>query len=273
LGNPALIAAASNPKLVEAAGKVVPVVIEQQRRVVRTGMILMGGVTAAALLYFGGKYLRKQAKKALYRRAATDPNVKAAVDIFEAIPERMKSDTGTIFTPGQLITDLVNNLMFWTKSDSDRILLIAQRITDMNETARAFRLLYDQDLVPLLQKAMSPDDFDRFINDANRDKNFIPTTYTAANAGKIAGTKNRTDIITYVNNAFIRISTLDANRWINGYTTGKTYEDKYGAISPPGTVWLEMDIAYVKQKYGTRAAVKKNDVTLYPSTADPQHKP
>jgi len=272
LGNTALVAAASNPKVIEAAGKAVPVVMQQQRRMVNVGLIITGTIVGGIGLFFLSRYAAKKQRERLLREAATNPNKKAALDIFAAIPGRFKEDETNLFNPGKIISDWFNNLAFWQKSDSDRILLVAERITDLDETARTFQILYGEALTPLLQKAMAPEDYDRFLASAKRPKDFVQYSSSTANAGKIAGTKIATTLLAFDYRGF-KSYTIAANRLINGYTTGKIYVDQYGQLSPPDTKWVEIENKYIKGKYGSNAAVKLSDVNLFPATQFPNHQP
>ena len=157
IGNPALIATALAPAIKENA----PMLIRSYTNFVKIFFIALGVSGGGYLLY---KWAAAYRKKKLMEKSANNPDVRAAMDIYAAIPQGLKSGQGSIFNPLGFVYDFINQVArLWQSTDTDRILDISKRIVDNEKVYRYFRVLYGEDLYPLLQKALSKTDLDLFI--------------------------------------------------------------------------------------------------------------
>ena len=157
IGNPALIATSLAPAIKENA----PLIIQTYTSFMKVIFITLGISGGGYLLYKWGAAYRK---KKLMERSANDPDIRAAMDIYAAIPKGLKTGDGSIFNPLGFVTDLLNQVaLIWQNTDSERILEISKRIVNNEKVYEYFRVLYGEDLYPLLQKALSKTDLDLFI--------------------------------------------------------------------------------------------------------------
>ena len=190
-GNPVMAAA--------AAPAVINVTSKTASAFGNAAKYLLLGLGITVIFFVGSKALRKAKIESLKRRAFTDPNIKAAIDIYEAIPSGLKKGTGGFFNPFGFVKDAINKVKtIWQRTDTDRIMQVAETITDINSTATAFKIIYNEDLIQLLATAMEPDKYDEFVRRARRDKNPIPNKDIPSVSGKYVITKNET--IGYVAN-------------------------------------------------------------------------
>jgi len=67
-------------------------------------------IAGAGLIYFGRKYLKKVSQNKLLRQAGTKPEVRAAVDIYQAIPDGLKKGQGGLFNPIGLAKDAMKQI-------------------------------------------------------------------------------------------------------------------------------------------------------------------
>lgn len=153
LGNPLIpVAAASavtKPKFVS--------------RTVKAGALAVG----AAIVFFGGRSLiRSYNRNKITSAIDTNANYRAAQWIFDAIPAGLKKGDGSLLNPFGFISDLANQVaLLWQSTDTKRIMDIAgSTITDFDETAKAFKVLYREDLTSLLNKVMSQSDLNAFYS-------------------------------------------------------------------------------------------------------------
>lgn len=157
VGNPLLIAA--------AASKVGESIVTRAPAITRGIRTVLGVSGAALLVYFGYKGIKKWNQNRLMQKVATDVNARAAMDIYNAIPEGLKKSKGGLFNPAGLITDLYSQVeRIWTSTDSERILEIAKRITNTKDCFHYFQVIYGEDLYTLLSKALTEDQLDVFMN-------------------------------------------------------------------------------------------------------------
>ena len=157
IGNPALIATSLAPAIKENA----PVLIKVYTNFVRTLFIVLGIAGGSFLIY---QWAASQRRKQLASKAGQDPDIKAAIDIYAAIPAGLRKGEGSILNPFGLISDLFNKIAtMWQRTDTERILEISKRIKDNKRVFTVFRILYNEDLYLLLTKALSPSDLDTFI--------------------------------------------------------------------------------------------------------------
>ena len=155
IGNPALMALA--PAIKENA----PLVIRSYMSILKVLFITAGVGTGGYLLY---RWAAAYRKKKLVEKSAVDPDVRAAMDIYDAIPAALKKGDGSIFNPLGFITDFMNQVArLWQSIDTDRILEVSKRIVDNKKVYRYFRVIYGEDLYPLLLKALSKTDLDLFV--------------------------------------------------------------------------------------------------------------
>lgn len=170
LGNPALITAA--PYMAEKVAPQVIKIVNHSGRIMRYVAIGIGGVIVFVAANKAIKYNRRQKYLSL---ALTDPNVMAASKIYDAIPAGLKKGSGGIFNPFGFIKDIGNKIaLIWKNTDSSAILQIAQQnITDVSITAKAFKAIYNEDLLELLKKVLTDAEFDQFAKGVNAKK-FIP---------------------------------------------------------------------------------------------------
>lgn len=151
LGNPALIAAAASSPEVRAAA---PVVIRNVNRSAKIGLIAIASIAGILIVRTG---IRAYQRSRINNHIADNPNYRAAQSIYDAIPAGLKKGDGSLLNPFGFISDIGNQIaLIWQSTDSQRILDVGRtNITDFNETAKAFKVLYRQDLVELLRKVMN----------------------------------------------------------------------------------------------------------------------
>ncbi len=155
LGNPMAIMAAtemlSNPKVIKGVG---------------TGLMI-GGLGLGAWL--AARWIKKKRQQALLNRAGTDPEIRAVVNIFSAIPAGLKKGQGSLWNTFGLIKDMGNKIAtIWQSTDTENILAVAKDIhannLDLKKIYSKFNTIYEQALYPLLQEAMDIKDLNKFTN-------------------------------------------------------------------------------------------------------------
>lgn len=161
LGNPLLVASAAN-MVKEGITEKAPAIA----RGIKTTLGLFG---TGLLVYFGYKGVKKWNQNRVMRQSATDENVRAAMDIYSAIPAGLKKSEGGFLNPFGLISDALNQIeRIWTSTDTERILTIAKRITDPQKVFKSFQTIYGEDLYTLLSKALKKEELDVFMNITQR---------------------------------------------------------------------------------------------------------
>jgi len=158
-----------NPLIAATAAKVISDKSPQLLKGVKTGSMIIAG---AGLIYFGRKYLKKVSQNRLLKQAGTNREVRAAVEIYQAIPDGLKKAQGGLFNPIGLAKDAVNQVKrIWQRTDTDRILNIAKNIhsqnLDIDKVYRYFYKLYSEQLYILLNTALEPNELARFNNYTN----------------------------------------------------------------------------------------------------------
>ena len=148
---------------------------------IKTGSMFIAG---AGLVYVGRKYLKKRAQSKLLRQAGTNREVRAAVEIYQAIPDGLKKGQGGLFNPTGFAKDAVNQVKrIWQRTDTDRILNIAKNIhtrnLDIDKVYRYFYKLYGEQLYLLLNTALDTGDLAKFNNYASSG--------TASSSPKVTG--------------------------------------------------------------------------------------
>lgn len=155
LGNPLLIASAAegasrfvnNPKVINGASVVLKI----------AGVGVLG--------YYGYKVLKGYQQKQLMQSVISNPNAKAAVDIYYAIPAGLKKGDGSLFNPLGFISDVINQIKtIWQSTDTARLMTVAVNVVSFDQTAAAFQKLYGEPLYPLLQKVLSESELQTFVN-------------------------------------------------------------------------------------------------------------
>jgi hypothetical protein len=184
-----------NPLIAATAAKVISNNSPQIMKGVKTGSMVIAG---AGLIYFGRKYLKKVSQNKLLRQAGTKPEVRAAVEIYQAIPEGLKKGQGGLFNPIGLAKDAVNQVKrIWQRTDTDRILNVAKSIhtknLDIDKVYRYFYKLYGEQLYLLLNTALESSDLAKFNN--------YTASGTASSTPKISGQKYA---VVKVNNLNVR---------------------------------------------------------------------
>jgi len=163
LGNPALLPIiASNPQVREKAAETT-VRVKKTIGFVGKGLLVVGGIFLTRLA------IRNMQKQAIQKKISSNHNYRAAVKIYNLLPANLKSKS--LFDPETIIDNLISTVFpFLPKTETQQILNVAKEITEFNETQKAFNILYRSNLVEVLQKVLSPSDFNLFFNYANQHK-------------------------------------------------------------------------------------------------------
>jgi len=143
--------------------------------------------------------LKKVSQNRLLKQAGTNREVRAAVDIYQTIPDGLKKGQGGLFNPIGLAKDAVNQVKrIWQRTDTNRILYIAKSIhsqnLDIDKVYRYFYKLYGEQLYLLLNTALEPNDLSKFNN------------YTAS------GTASSTQKITSQKYAVVKVNNLNVRK-------------------------------------------------------------
>ena len=141
-----------NPLVVATAAKMISDKSPQIMKGVRTGSMVIAG---AGLIYFGRKYMKRLAQNRLLKQAGSNPEVRAAVDIYQSIPDGLKKGQGGLFNPIGLANDALNQVKrIWQRTDTDRLLNVAKGIhsqnLDIDKVYRYFYKIYGEQLYLLL---------------------------------------------------------------------------------------------------------------------------
>lgn len=185
-----------NPLIAATAAKVISDKSPEIMKGVKTGSMVIAG---AGLIYFGRKYLKKVSQNRLLKQAGTNQEVRAAVNIYQAIPDGLKKGQGGLFNPIGLAKDAVNQVKrIWQRTDTDQILNIAKSIhtknLDIDKVYRYFYKLYGEQLYLLLNTALESNDLAKFNN------------YTAS------GTASSTPKITSQKYALVKVNNLNVRK-------------------------------------------------------------
>lgn len=153
IGNPLVYAAAAS-----TLEKNSPVVIKG----IGTGLKV---VAVAGLGFLGYKWYVNYRKNKLMQGASSDVNVAAAMDIYQAIPAGYKKGDGSLFNPFGFVGDVLNKIAtLWELVDRQKIINCGKKITDLQYCYKVFNQLYGENLRPMLQRALTPDDLNSFEN-------------------------------------------------------------------------------------------------------------
>ena len=153
LGNPIVYAAAAStleqnsPAIIKGIG---------------TGLKVLA---VAGLGYFGYKWFTNYRRNKLMQGASSDGNVAAAMDIYQAIPAGYKKGDGSLFNPFGFVSDVLNKIAtLWEFPDRQKIISCGKKITDLQYCYKVFNQLYGENLRPMLQRALTPEDLSSFEN-------------------------------------------------------------------------------------------------------------
>ncbi|MDA3910959.1 MAG: hypothetical protein PF448_06360 [Bacteroidales bacterium] len=184
LGNPALVAVAKKAatsyaikkgqeKALATRDNVVSYNQSENGRKFRKGLrtIAIAGVVSFAAYKSFQIIRRNQLKK----RAATDPEVKAAVDIWSSIPDAFKKKfkfIDILFLPFAMLGKAYDSVKaLWDKTNTQRMMSIAQSISNKNlrpeKISKYFKALYGIDFITLLNRVMSNEQIDMFFSYIN----------------------------------------------------------------------------------------------------------
>lgn len=184
-----------NPLIAATAATVISNNAPQIMKGVRTGSMVVAG---AGLIYFGRMYIKKLAQNRLLKQAGSNPEVRAAVDIYLAIPDGLKKGQGGLFNPIGLAKDALNQVKrIWQRADTDKILNVAKSIhaqnLDIDKVYRNFYTIYGEQLYLLLNAALEPTELAKFNN--------YSSSGTASSTAKITSQKYA---VAKVNNLNVR---------------------------------------------------------------------
>jgi hypothetical protein len=196
LGNPLLLAAASKAadspqgkKAIKQGSGAIQMITKNSMTL---GKIAVGLIAAVALWVTTKKIWKTTRYNNWRKKASSDVNVQAAISIYDSVPAGLKKGEGSFFNPFGFITDLGNQIaLLWTSVATNNIIDVADKINDLQQVVKAFKIFYEQDLYELLHKALSPSDYDRFYANATKQKQVIADSTDTSIAGKIGITKNK----------------------------------------------------------------------------------
>lgn len=247
-----------NPLIVATAAKVISDQSPHIMKGVRTGSMVIAGV---GLIYFGRMYMKKLSQNKLLKQAGSNMEVRAAVDIYQGIPDGLKKGQGGLFNPIGLANDALNQVKrIWQRTDTERLLNVAKGIhsrnLDIDKVYRYFYKLYGEQLYLLLNTALEPNDLARFNNYASSGTastlpKAAPRKYAVVkvnnlNLRKTPENMSWTQILTKSN----KIATVPFGK-ILGLTTGREVFDEEHNV-----VFVELSIWDTKNKIHTAYAWK-----------------
>jgi len=102
-------------------------------------------------------------------KASIIPEVRTAMNIYDAIPAGLKQSKVNIFNPLSVVSDWGNKIaLIWTQTDTDRIIAIGKQVYEekqnLQDIYKYFAKIYGENLYSLLSKAMKSEDLDKFVN-------------------------------------------------------------------------------------------------------------
>ncbi len=148
---------------------------------------LVGGVT-----FIAGRAVYKASAKSKWEKRASqgDINAQAAIKIYQVLPDKMKEKKGflSILNPfsggviGQSFRRLKNawatvRSWFVAEDTQSKLLPIADTITNLNITRKAFKAIYGLDFYMILEKALTPQELEQFFKRSSF-RPFNPKTST-----------------------------------------------------------------------------------------------
>jgi hypothetical protein len=159
IGNPLVATAANNPLVINKISKGIGIM-----------GIIIGGATAIGI---GGYLFSKNRKEKILREVNLNPNYRAAVSIYSVIPDKYKKAKFINIknTISKILPDFVERWTNYQQLDKNALMLIAsQTITNYPEVAKAFKILFKEDLTQLLGKILSTNELNTFMTSANSHK-------------------------------------------------------------------------------------------------------
>ena len=129
----------------------------------------------AGLSFVAWKTFQIIRRNALKKRAATDPEVRAAIDVWSSIPEGFKSKwkfLDILYLPAALLKKTYDGVKtLWKSTNTQRLMSIAQGISSKNlrpeKISKYFKILYGLDMITLLNRVMSNEQIDMFFSYIN----------------------------------------------------------------------------------------------------------
>lgn len=180
IGNPLILAAAQvlqqkgsdgkpqYTKIVEKAKSDTATITGTVKKITKIGAIATGVVVGSYITYKGYKILRRNA---LLKKAYSDPEVTAAVDIWNCVPDGIKKKWSitTFLNPINLASETIAEIKtLWQDVNTQRLMAIAKRIYEnqlkINQVQKNFKALYNIDLMTLINNALKPAQVDVFNN-------------------------------------------------------------------------------------------------------------
>ncbi len=148
LGNPLLIAnALQNKDLQKGVGNSIKV------------------IGAIAIVYGGAKYINQLNISRLEKQAFSNPDIKAAIDIYKTIPAGLKKGKGGFFSPFGFVKDAGNTIArLWQSTDTERLMKIAPYIKNIKKVSKYFKKLYGENLYTLLTNSLDKNQLSLFLN-------------------------------------------------------------------------------------------------------------
>jgi hypothetical protein len=162
LGNPLLAKAVAT----EAATKMAPIVIKTGTKVAKVVGISIAGLVAYGFIK---KTLHKAQAKKFLEQSGTDNNVQIAMLIFNEIPDEYVENVKW-YNPITWVNGIWNEAKgIVTNIDSEKVIALGAKITDFDKVLKAFKAIYNLDMLVILQKAMKPEDFLTFTKSGKQD--------------------------------------------------------------------------------------------------------
>lgn len=158
IGNPALLAVASNPT------------VQQSALNVKRGIGLMGKVILIAGVGVAVRFgFRAYNRNKILKEINTNVNYRAATKLYNLLPDNFK--TKGLFDVDAIVATIMTAIIpVGEPLKVNEILNVGKEITDFQETTKAFKILYKEDLRLCLEKILSPQELDTFYNYTNAHK-------------------------------------------------------------------------------------------------------
>lgn len=184
LGNPAIVAAAKKAATSIAIKKGQEKALATRDRVVaynqsENGRKFRKGLRTVALTgvvsFAAWKVFQIVRRNSLKKRAATNPEIKAAVDIWSSIPDGFKQKfkfLDILYLPFAMVGKAYDSVKaLWDKTNTQRMMSIAQSISHKKlrpeKISKYFKALYGIDFITLLNRVMSNEQIDMFFSYIN----------------------------------------------------------------------------------------------------------
>lgn len=156
LGNPLLVASTAKNIAKRAANS------NAVKNIAGSGVKIIG---VAVITYAGYKGYKSWRIASVKKKAFENPDIKAAMDIYDAIPAGLKKGKGGFLNPFGFIADAGNTIArIWQDTDTERLMKIAPKIKNMKKVAGYFQLMYGESLYALLNNALDKRQLNMFLN-------------------------------------------------------------------------------------------------------------